>query len=76
MCIRDSARVAAEGAEMTRNMAAHLVQSFAGLIVQLHQRYPAARVGGAQHISSGQISLGHNQHRLHILVDSGGGQLI
>ena len=53
-----------------------LVKALAGLIVQLHQRDAAARVGGAQHIGSGQIRFCHNKHGLHILVDGSGGQLV
>ena len=61
---------------MTFNIALDLVKALAGLIVQLHQRDAAARVGGAQHIGSSQIRFCHNKHGLHILVDGSGGQLV
>lgn len=61
---------------MPLDIPAYLVQSFAGFVVQLYQRDAAACVGGAQHIRSGQVGLGHDQHRLHILVDGGGGQFV
>ena len=61
---------------MPLDIPAYLVQSFAGFVVQLYQRDAAACVGGAQHIRSGQVGLGHDQHRLHILVDGSGGQLV
>ena len=38
---------------MPFNIALDIVKALAGLIVQLHQRDAAARVGGAQHIGSG-----------------------
>ena len=61
---------------MPFNIALDFVKALAGLIVQLHQRDAAARVGGAQHIGSSQIRFCHHKHGLHILVDGSGGQLV
>ena len=61
---------------MTADIALDLIEALAGLVVQLHKRDTAARVGGAQHVGGGQICLGDHQHRLHILVDGSGGQLV
>ena len=56
---------------MTADIVLDLIEALAGLVVQLHKRDTAARVGDAQHIGGGQICLGDHQHRLHILVDGG-----
>lgn len=42
---------------MTADIALDLIEALTGLVVQLHKRDTAARVGGAQHVGGGQICL-------------------
>ena len=70
------AGVAAESTQVVFDLRLDFGQTLAGLVVQLHQRDAAGFVRLHQGIRRAKVGLGHDQNRLHVLIDGRCRQLI